>query len=79
LDDKGTNAPTDIVSTATLEISNDEVAVNKYEVQTTNNTQRFNGKIRQVTKRKRGISLKEMLRELRPKLQGWLNHDVMQK
>lgn len=68
-----------MVSTATLEISNDEVAVNKYEVQTTNNTQRFNGKIRQVTKRKRGISLKEMLRELRPKLQGWLNYAVMRK
>lgn len=31
-------------------------------------------KIREVTKRNRGISLEEMLKELRPKLQGWLNY-----
>ncbi|CAN5171122.1 hypothetical protein BH20BAC1_BH20BAC1_28200 [soil metagenome] len=35
---------------------------------------RLKDKIRQVTKRNRGISLEEMLKELRPKLQGWLNY-----
>ena len=36
--------------------------------------QRLKDKIRQVTKRNRGISLEEMLKELRPMLQGWLNY-----
>ena len=36
--------------------------------------QRLKAKIREVTKRNRGISLEEMLKELRPKLQGWLNY-----
>ena len=36
--------------------------------------QRLKDKIRTVTKRNRGISLEEMLKELRPKLQGWLNY-----
>lgn len=36
--------------------------------------QRLKDKIRKVTKRNRGISLEEMLKELRPKLQGWLNY-----
>ena len=31
-------------------------------------------KVREITKRKRGISLKEMLRELRTTVQGWLNY-----
>ncbi|HEY5040315.1 MAG TPA: group II intron reverse transcriptase/maturase, partial [bacterium] len=35
---------------------------------------RLKDKIREVTKRNRGISLEEMLKELRPKLQGWLNY-----
>jgi RNA-directed DNA polymerase len=36
--------------------------------------QRLKAKIREVTKRNRGISLEGMLKELRPKLQGWLNY-----
>jgi group II intron reverse transcriptase/maturase len=36
--------------------------------------QRLKAKIREVTKRNKGISLEEMLKELRPKLQGWLNY-----
>jgi hypothetical protein len=36
--------------------------------------QRLKDKIREVTKRNRGISLEEMVKELRPKLQGWLNY-----
>jgi group II intron reverse transcriptase/maturase len=35
---------------------------------------RLKDKVREVTKRSRGISLGEMLKELRPKLQGWLNY-----
>lgn len=35
---------------------------------------RLKSKIREVTKRSRGISLEEMLKQLRPKLQGWLNY-----
>lgn len=35
---------------------------------------RLKDKIREVTKRNRGISFEEMLKELRPKLQGWLNY-----
>ena len=35
---------------------------------------RLKDKIREVTKRNRGVSLEEMLKELRPKLQGWLNY-----
>ncbi len=35
---------------------------------------RLKDKIREVTKRNRGISLEEMLQELRVKLQGWLNY-----
>lgn len=35
---------------------------------------RLKDKIREVTKRNRGISLEEILKELRPKLQGWLNY-----
>jgi RNA-directed DNA polymerase len=33
---------------------------------------RLKNKVREITKRKRGISLEEMLRQLRTKLQGWL-------
>ena len=36
--------------------------------------QRLRDKIREVTKRNRGISFEEMLKELRAKLQGWLNY-----
>jgi len=36
--------------------------------------QRLKDKVREVTKRNRGISLEEMLKELRRKLQGWLNY-----
>lgn len=36
--------------------------------------QRLKDKVREVTKRNRGISLEEMLKELRTKLQGWLNY-----
>lgn len=36
--------------------------------------QRLKDKVREVTKRKRGISLEEMLGGLRTKLQGWLNY-----
>lgn len=35
---------------------------------------RLKAKIREVTKRSRGISLEDMLKQLRPKLQGWLNY-----
>ncbi|HEY5408397.1 MAG TPA: group II intron reverse transcriptase/maturase [Ginsengibacter sp.] len=35
---------------------------------------RLKDKIREVTKRNRGISLEAMLKELRSKLQGWLNY-----
>ena len=35
---------------------------------------RLKDKVREITKRKRGISLEEMLRVLRTKLQGWLNY-----
>lgn len=36
--------------------------------------ERLKDKVREITKRKRGISLEEMLRGLRTKLQGWLNY-----
>lgn len=36
--------------------------------------QRLKDKIRQVTKRNRGVSLAEMLRHLQTRLQGWLNY-----
>lgn len=36
--------------------------------------QRLKDKVREVTKRNRGISLEEMLQQLRTKLQGWLNY-----
>ena len=36
--------------------------------------ERLKEKIREVTKRNRGISFEEMLKELRAKLQGWLNY-----
>ena len=36
--------------------------------------QRLKDKVREVTKRNRGISLGEMLKQLRTKLQGWLNY-----
>lgn len=36
--------------------------------------QRLKDKVREVTKRNRAISLEEMLKELRIKLQGWLNY-----
>jgi group II intron reverse transcriptase/maturase len=36
--------------------------------------QRLKEKIREITKRNRGISLEEMLRQLRTKLQGWLHY-----
>jgi RNA-directed DNA polymerase len=36
--------------------------------------QRLKAKVREVTKRSKGISLEEMLKQLRPKLQGWLNY-----
>jgi group II intron reverse transcriptase/maturase len=36
--------------------------------------QRLKDKIKEVTKRNRGISLEEMLQQLRTKLQGWLNY-----
>jgi RNA-directed DNA polymerase len=36
--------------------------------------QRIKDKVREVTKRNRGISLEEMLQQLRTKLQGWLNY-----
>lgn len=36
--------------------------------------QRLKDKIREVTKRNRGINLEEMLKQLRTKLQGWLNY-----
>jgi group II intron reverse transcriptase/maturase len=36
--------------------------------------QRLKAKVREVTKRNRGISFEEMLKELRIKLQGWLNY-----
>jgi len=36
--------------------------------------QRLKDKVREVTKRNRGISLEEMLKQLRTKLQGWLNY-----
>ena len=36
--------------------------------------QRLKGKVREVTKRNRGISLGAMLKQLRTKLQGWLNY-----
>jgi len=36
--------------------------------------QRLKDKVREVTKRNRGISLEELLKELRTKLQGWLNY-----
>ena len=36
--------------------------------------QRLKDKVKEVTKRNRGISLEEMLKELRRKLQGWLNY-----
>jgi RNA-directed DNA polymerase len=35
---------------------------------------RLKGKVGEITKRNRGISLEEMLGELRTKLQGWLNY-----
>jgi len=35
---------------------------------------RLKDKVREITKRKRGISLEEMLVKLRTKLQGWLNY-----
>jgi RNA-directed DNA polymerase len=37
---------------------------------------RLKDKVREITKRKRGISLKEMLRELRTTVQGWLNYFI---
>ena len=36
--------------------------------------QRLKDKVREVTKRNKGISLEEMLQQLRTKLQGWLNY-----
>lgn len=36
--------------------------------------QRLKDKVREVTKRSKGISLEEMLKQLRSKLQGWLNY-----
>jgi group II intron reverse transcriptase/maturase len=36
--------------------------------------QRLKDKIRETTKRNRGISLEEMLKQLQTKLQGWLNY-----
>lgn len=36
--------------------------------------QRLKDKVREVTKRNRGINLEEMLKQLRTKLQGWLNY-----
>jgi RNA-directed DNA polymerase len=36
--------------------------------------QRLKDKVREATKRNKGISLEEMLKELRGKLQGWLNY-----
>ena len=36
--------------------------------------ERLKEKVKEVTERKRGISLEEMLKELRTKLQGWLNY-----
>lgn len=36
--------------------------------------QRLKDKVREVTKRNKGISLEEMLKQLRGKLQGWLNY-----
>ena len=39
-----------------------------------NSEQRLKDKIRKATKRNRGVSLNEVLRELRTKLQGWLNY-----
>jgi group II intron reverse transcriptase/maturase len=36
--------------------------------------QRLKDKVRELTKRNRGISLEEMLQQLRRKLQGWLNY-----
>jgi group II intron reverse transcriptase/maturase len=36
--------------------------------------QRLKDRVREVTKRNRGISLEEMLKQLRTKLQGWLNY-----
>lgn len=35
---------------------------------------RLKDKVREITQRKKGISLEEMLRELRTKIQGWLNY-----
>jgi RNA-directed DNA polymerase len=35
---------------------------------------RLKDKVREITKRKRGINLNEILRQLRTKLQGWLNY-----
>lgn len=35
---------------------------------------RLKDEVRRITKRKRGINLKEMLNQLRTKLQGWLNY-----
>ena len=36
--------------------------------------QRLKDKVREVTKRNKGISLEEMLKQLQTKLQGWLNY-----
>jgi RNA-directed DNA polymerase len=36
--------------------------------------QRFKSKIKQITSRRRGISLEQMIKELNPVLRGWLNY-----
>jgi RNA-directed DNA polymerase len=49
-------------------LSNGELGLSKQS------EQRLKDKVREVTKRNRGISLEEMLQQLRVKLQGWLNY-----
>ena len=49
-------------------LSNGELGLSKQS------EQRLKDKVREVTKRNRGISLEEMLQQLRIKLQGWLNY-----
>ncbi len=49
-------------------LSKGRIGVSKKSVE------RLKDKVREVTKRNRGISLEEMLKELRLKLQGWLNY-----